>query len=170
MPIATRKTCARGDDFNAVVKIIEQFYHVKHQSIPLLARAAMKTTTTVARIKGGDAKRLAEAGSVRMAFFEDQDFNSRGQIVNFKTSMRATLEENWSALIQTLAPREEAQTYIYVHDLGQKFQVLIVTIERREATVVQATVAPHVLAELMKDPNEMGKTLTQDATLNDGEP
>ena len=49
--LALSKTCARGDDFNAVVKIIEQFYHVKHQSIPLIARAAMKTTRTVARIE-----------------------------------------------------------------------------------------------------------------------
>jgi len=47
-----------------------------------------------------------------------------------------------------------------------KFLVLVVTIERREATVVEATVAPDVLAMLMKDPNEMGKTLTDDAALN----
>jgi hypothetical protein len=26
-------TLARGDDFDAVVKTIEQFYHVKHQSL-----------------------------------------------------------------------------------------------------------------------------------------
>lgn len=33
---------ARGDGFNDAVKMIEQFYHVKHQSIPLLARAGIK--------------------------------------------------------------------------------------------------------------------------------
>jgi len=60
---------ARGDDFDAVVKAIEQFYHVKHQSLPLLARAGMKGTRTVARIKGGDYKRIADAGSVRLVFF-----------------------------------------------------------------------------------------------------
>src|SRR5215207_4331189 len=66
---------ANGDDFNSVVKMIEQFYRVKHVGIPFLAKAGMKVATTAARIKGGEAKRIAEAGSVKLAVFEDQDFN-----------------------------------------------------------------------------------------------
>jgi hypothetical protein len=158
---------AHGDGFNDAVKIIEQFYHVKHQGIPMLARAGMKAVGTAARMKGGDYKRLADAGSVRVAFFEDQNFDSRGQIATFKASMQATLAGTWSPLVQTLAPRNEEQTYIYVRDAANKFHVLIVTIERHEATVVQATVAPEILAQLMKDPGEMGKALTEDATIND---
>jgi hypothetical protein len=158
---------ARGDGFNDVVKIIEQFYHVRHQSIPLLARAGMKAVRTAARIKGGEYKQIAEAGSVRVAFFEDQDFDSHGRIATFKASVQRTLDENWAPLIQTLAPKDEEQNYIYLREAGDKFQLLIVTIERHEATVVQATVAPEILAQLMKDPNEMGKTLTQDATIRD---
>ena len=160
---------ARGDDFDAVVKAIEQFYHVKHESIPLLARAGMKATRTVAQIKGGDYKRLADAGSVRLAIFEDQEFNSRGQIANFKSSMQSTLRDNWSQLIQTLSAKDEEQTYIYVRDAGAKFHVLIITIERREATVVEATVAPDVMAMLMKDPSETGKALANDAAMNEAE-
>src|SRR6266542_2795839 len=98
---------ARGDDFTAVVKLIEQFYHVKHQSIPLMARAAMNAARTTARIKGGDAKHLAEAGSVRVVFFENQDFNSHGQIASFKAAMKTALDQQWSALVQTLLPKEE---------------------------------------------------------------
>jgi len=158
---------ASGDGFNDAVKIIEQFYHVKHRSIPLLARAGMKAVRTAAKIKGGDYKRLAEAGSVRVAFFEDQTFDSRGQIATFKASMYAALAGTWSPLVQTLAPRDEEQTYIYIRDAGNKFHVLVVTIDRHEATVVQTTIAPEILAQLMKDPNEMGKALTEDATIND---
>jgi len=133
---------ARGDGFNEVVKVIEQFYHVKHQNIPLLARAGMKAVRTAARIKGGEYKRLAEAGSVRVAFFEDQNFDSRGQIASFKAVVQTTLNRDWSPLIQTLSPKDEEQTYIYIRDAGNKFHVLVVTIERHGATVVQATVAP----------------------------
>jgi hypothetical protein len=158
---------ARGDGFNDVVKTIEQFYHVKHQSIPLLARAGMKAARTAARLRGGEYKPLADAGSVRVAFFEDQDFDSHGQIAAFKSSMRTTLEVNWSALIQTLSPKTEEQNYIFIRDAGDKFQVLVVSIERRDATVVQATLSPAVLAQLMKDPDEMGKALTEEATIND---
>ena len=162
-------TLARGDDFDAVVKTIEQFYHVKHQSLPLLARAGMKGARTVARISGGDYKRLADAGSVRLVFFEDQEFNSRGRIAGFKASIQNTLNEAWSPLIATLSAKDEEQTYIYIRDAGAKFHVLVVTIERREATVVEATVAPDVLATLMKDPGEIGKTLTDEAAMNEAE-
>jgi hypothetical protein len=167
MVFAPSASLAHGDGFNDAVKLIERFYHVKHQSIPLLARAGMKAVRTAARIKGGEYKQIAEAGSVRVAFFEDQNFDSRGQIASFKASMQTALEREWSTLVQTLAPKDEEQTYIYVRDAGNKFHVLVVTIERHEATVVQATVAPEVLAQLMRDPNEMGKTLTQDATIKD---
>jgi len=157
---------ASGDDFNAVVRAIEQFYHVKHQNIPLLARAGMKAAKTAARIRGGEYKRLAEAGSARVAFFEEQNFDSHGQIAGLKASVKSALSETWSPLVQTLAPKDEEQNYIYVRELGKNFSVLVITIERHEATVVEATVAPQTLAQLMKDPNEMGKALTEDATID----
>src|SRR5437899_3041987 len=91
---------AGGDDFGAVVKAIEQFYHVKHQTLPLLARAGVKAVRTAAKIRGGEYKRIAEAGSIRVAFFEDQTFNSRGNIAAFKASVQSTLSQNWSAVVQ----------------------------------------------------------------------
>ena len=158
---------ARGEGFDAVVKTIEQFYHVKHQSIPLLARAGIKATKTAARIRGGQARQLAEAGSARLAFFEDQDFNSHGRITDFRASINSTLSDGWSPLIQTLAAKDEEQTYVYVRDAGEKFHLLVVTIERREATVVEATVNPKTLAMLMQNPDDLGKAITEDATIND---
>ena len=158
---------ARGDGFNDAVKTIEKFYRVKHQNIPLLARAGMKAVRTAARIKGGTYKKLAEAGSVRVAFFEDQDFDSRGQIASFKAALNNTLIAEWSPLVQTLSPKNEEHTYIYLREAGSKFSLLVVTIERHEAVVVQATVTPEVLAELMKDPEGMGKAVTEDATIID---
>jgi|ERR1700682_1590064 len=158
-----------GDAFGAVVNLIERFYHVKHQSMPLLARASMKAATTAARIKGGEYKPLAEAGSVRIAFFEDQDFNSRGRVTGFKTSLTSAVGETWSPLIQTLSPKDEEQTYIFVRNEGEKFNVLVVTIERREAVVVQVNLQPNTLAMLLRDPNEMGKAITDDATKDDNQ-
>ena len=161
--------CARADrdGFNEAVKLIEQFYHVKHQNIPLLARASMKAVKTAAKIKGGEYKKLAEAGSVRVAFFEEQTFDSRGQIASFKSGVQNLLGDQWSALVQTLAPKTEEQTYVYVRDAGKNFHVLVITIERREATVIQATLAPQILADLLKDPEGMGKAITDEATISD---
>src|SRR6185503_565209 len=119
---------AKGDGFGDVVKLIEQFYHVKHQGIPLLARAGLKTATTVARVSGGPRRQIAEAGSVKVAYFDDQDFRSNGSYVGFKSSMNSLLT-GWSPLIQAASPKEEAQTYIYLRDAGDKFNVMVVTIE-----------------------------------------
>src|ERR1041385_8361876 len=158
---------ADRDGFSEAVKTIEQFYHVKHQNIPFLARAGMKAAKTAAKIRGGEYKKLAEAGSVRVAFFEDQKFDSHGQIASFKSAMQSTLAADWSALVQTLAAKTEEQTYVYIRDGGKNFHVLIITIERTEGTVVQATVAPQILAQLLKSPDEMGRALTDEATQSD---
>ena len=164
---AATGTQAKGDEFGAVVKAIEQFYHVKHQSIPFLARAGMKAATTAARIKGGEYRRLAEAGSIKVAFFEDQDFNSRGGITSFKASLANAIGDTWSPLIQTLSPKNEEQTYIFIRNAGEKINVLVVTLERREGIVVQVNLSPRTLALLMQSPEDMGKAITNDATQND---
>ena len=158
---------AKGDDFNSVVKMIEQFYRVKHVGIPFLAKAGMKVATTAARIKGGQARRLAEAGSIKLAVFEDQDFN--GDFTKFRASLNEALNATWMPLIQTLSAQDEEQVYIFLKDAGQKINVLVITIEQRDATVVQVTLSPKNLALLLKDPEGTGKSITQEATINDQE-
>ncbi|HJP93026.1 MAG TPA: hypothetical protein VJ875_13800 [Pyrinomonadaceae bacterium] len=157
---------AKGDDFGSVVKMIEQFYRVKHEGIPFLAKAGMKTATVAARIKGGNAKRLAEAGSIKLAVFEDQDFG--GDFTKFRASLNDALNSTWMPLIQTLAKNEE-QTYVFLKDVGDKFNVLVITIEQRDATVVQATLSQKNLAILLRDPEGTGKAITEEATIIDQE-
>ncbi len=157
----------KGDDFNSVVKMIEQFYRVKHVGIPFLAKAGMKIGTTAARIKGGQARRIAEAGSIKLAVFEDQDFN--GDFAKFRASLNEALNATWMPLIQTLSPQDEEQVYIFLRDAGEKINVLVITIEQRDATVVQVTLSPKNLALLLKDPEGTGKSITQEATINDQE-
>jgi hypothetical protein len=160
---------ARGDDFSAVVKVIENYYHVKHTGIPFLAKAGIKTARAAARIAGGSKKRLAEAGSVKVAFFEDQEFNSISDIANFRRTLKATLMGNWLPFIQVLSLGDEEQTYIFLREDGAKYNVLVVTIEKRDAAVVQVNLAPQTLAMLMQNPNEMGKAIIDDATTDDNQ-
>jgi hypothetical protein len=158
---------AKGDDFNAVVKMIEQFYHVKHQGIPLLARAGMKTATTIARIKGGTAKRVAEAGTIKLAVFEEGNFKSADGLIAFRSSLNNAMAGAWTPFVQTLSAPSSEQTYIFLREAGDKFHVLVITIEETTATVVQMTVSPKNLALLMRDPENMGHTITEEATIVD---
>lgn len=159
--------CAKGDDFNSVVKMIEQFYGVKHEGIPFLAKAGMKVARTAARIKGGEARRIAEAGSIKLAVFEDQEFN--GEFTKFRRTLNAALNQTWSPLVQTLSATDGEQVYVYLREAGDKFNVLVITIAQREATVVQVTLSPKNLALLLKDPEGTGKAITEEATIIDQE-
>lgn len=167
LAVSTAVVHAKDDDFKSVVKMIEQFYRVKHQGIPFLAKAGMKVATTAARIKGGQAKRIAEAGSVKLAVFEDQDFD--GDFMKFRSSLNNALSETWMPLIQTLSAKGEEQTYIFLRSAGEKFNVLVITIADRDATVVQVTLSPKNLAVLMRDPEGTGKAITEEATIIDQE-
>jgi hypothetical protein len=158
---------AKGDDFGAVVKVVEEFYGVKHKGIPFLAKAGIKTATIAARVAGGSRKRLAEAGSVKVAFFEDQEFKAEGSITDFRGTLKATLAGRWLPFIQVLSLNEGAQTYVFLRDAGPKYTVMVVTVEKHDAVVVQVNLAPQTLAMLMQNPNEMGKAITDDATATD---
>ena len=160
---------SKGDDFNDVVKLVERFYHVKHKGIPFLARAGMKTATTVARLAGGQKRQLAEAGSVKVAYFEDQDFTSSGNFAQFKSTMNAALSTTWSPLVQVASPATDEQTHVYLRESGDKFNVLVLTIEPREACIVQVTLSPRTLAQLMRNPDDMGRSITVEATTEDRE-
>jgi hypothetical protein len=167
LSIAASAVESKGDDFNSVVKLIEQFYGVKHEGIPFLARAGMKVVGTAAKVKGGELKRLAELGSVKVAMFEDQEF--RGDFMKFRVLINDALAETWTPLIQTFSTNDNEQTYIFVQSSGDKFKLLIVTIEANEGTVVQANVSAKNMAQLLKDPEHAGKTITQEATIIDQE-
>jgi hypothetical protein len=72
-------------------------------------------------------------------------------------------------LIQTFSAPAEEQTYIFLRNIGDKTNVLVITIDERDATVVQVTLSQKNLALLLKDPEGTGKAITEEATLNDQE-
>ncbi len=164
LSLSGARAAAKGDNFNDAVKTIERFYRVKHKGIPFLARAGMKTAVTAARIAGGSKRRLAEVGSVKVAYFEDQEFNSEKGPLGFKAQINSALRETWQPLIQVMSPKDEEQVYIFVRDEGEKYKVLVITIDRRDASVVQVTLSPSSLKKLLQDPNDMGRAINAEAT------
>ena len=158
---------AGDDNFDGVIRVIERFYRVKHKGIPFLARAGMKTAVTAARIAGGSKKRLAEVGSVKVAYFEDQDFESGRGIMGFKAVLHSALGSTWRPFVEVASPKSGEQVYIFLRDAGQKFHVMVITIDRRDASVVQVTLSPSTLAKLIQDPEDMGRAINEEATSDD---
>ncbi len=141
---------AKGDDFGTVVKTVEQFYQVKHKSLPFFARVALKGLGVFGHIPVGSTRILKDAGSLKVAYFEDQEFHSSGTFERFRASIDAVLKNTWTPTVQVTRPKHHEQTYIYVRHAGEKVKVMIVNIAEREAGVVQFTLSPKNLAKFIR--------------------
>jgi hypothetical protein len=153
----------KDEGYDRVVRLVETHYRVKRKSVPLLMRAAIKGGRTIARIASSSIPELAEAGSVRLAVFEDQDFSRPTASVPFMSPLRATLSTEWSPLVQLISPDDNEQTYIYMREAGEKFKLLVININQRNATVLELKLNPETLIKLIQDPEVMGKTLADEA-------
>lgn len=155
---------AKGDDFNSIVKMIEQFYGVKHEGIPFLAKAGIKVGRTAARIKGGTARQVAEAGSIKLAVFEGQNF--AGDFTKFRSTLNNALNATWIPVVQVLDGKPSEQNYIFVREAGDKFNVLLISIEEHDGAVIQATLSEKNFARLLKDPEGTARALTDEANID----
>ena len=165
--LALPPTCAarapKDDGYDAAAKLVENHYKVKRKNVSLLARAAIKGGRAAARIASSSIPELAEAGSVRLAVFEDQDFSRPAPGTPFMGALRAALPAEWSPLVQLLSPEDDEQTYVYMREAGEKFKLLVVQIGRRDAAVLEIKLRPETLVKLIQDPDILGKTLTDEA-------
>jgi hypothetical protein len=164
--LALPPTCAARapkDGYEEAVKLVETHFKVRRKNVPLLARAAIKGGRAVARIASGSIPELAEAGSVRLAVFEDQDFSRTALGASFMSALQTTLPAEWSPLVQLLSPEDGEQTYVYMREAGEKFKLLVVQIGRRDAAVLEIKLRPETLVRLIQDPDVLGKTLAEEA-------
>ncbi len=88
----------KGDDFSDVVKLVERFYHVKHKGIPFLARAGMKTATTVARLAGGQKASTGRSGQRQSRLFRGSGFHCQRKLRAVQVDHEAALTTSWSPL------------------------------------------------------------------------
>ena len=156
---ATTIVLAKDEGFNAVVKLIESHYRVKHKSMGFAERMGMKLARVGAKIASADY------GNFKVAIFEDQDFsNPRTGVFEFNNAMRSALEPDWMPLVQVRSMEAGEYTYIYTREAGDKFKLLVVTIGRRDGTVVQVDVSEKKFFKLLNDPERMGKTMNEETT------
>ncbi|HEV7859473.1 MAG TPA: hypothetical protein VGO91_12710 [Pyrinomonadaceae bacterium] len=146
---------AQTAEYGSVVKLVESHFHVKHKGTPFIANLAVK----VVRPRG--------VRDFKLATFEDQDFSAPGADTEFGLAVRRLLTPTWQPLVQTRNRRDGEQTYVYLREAGDNFKVMVVTIERRDATVLQAEVSPQALVKWIKDPEKMGRELRDGAESNE---
>jgi hypothetical protein len=155
LTLAPAASLAGDESFSSVVKHIKSNYHAKQQGFfgaMMLARFAVKF------IKPAGVKNF------KAVLLKDLDYSEAPGPGNgqFHSFIRNKIDLRWTPLVQYSSPREKQWTYVYVTREKEDVQLLVVTLQQKDAVVLQAKFSPAKLVEFMNNPQIMGITLNSD--------
>lgn len=149
---AGQKALADDKSFSSVVKHIESQYNGKRQG-------------TYGGVTFGRflVKMIKPAGvkNFKVVIFKTVEFpdGSRSRGLKFHAGVRSLIHKEWTPLVQYSSPAERQWTYVYAHYLTKDVKVLVVTLQKEQAFVVQTKFSPEKLIEFMNNPKIMGISL-----------
>jgi hypothetical protein len=148
---------AFADDksYSQVVKHIKSSYRAKQQGFfgaMMLARLAVKIIQP------------AGVKNFKVTMLRELDYSDGPSPASkaFQAYLREKITPNWTPLISYSAPRERQWTYVYSTQEKDDIKLLIVTVQKQDAVVVQTKFSPSKLAEFMNNPQIMGISLNSD--------
>jgi hypothetical protein len=155
LTLAPAASLAGDESFSSVVKHIKSNYHAKQQGFfgaLMLARFAVKI------IKPAGVKNF------KVVLLKDLDYSEAPGPGNgqFHSLIRNKIDPRWTPLVQYSSPREKQWTYVYVTREKEDVQLLVVTLQQKDAVVLQTKFSPAKLVEFMNNPQIMGITLNSD--------
>ncbi|MEO6726004.1 MAG: VWA domain-containing protein [Blastocatellia bacterium] len=141
---------AKGRGFNDLVSHLEKNYRAKRTKVPMLGLANFAIRIV----------RPAGVKGFKLAVFEDQDFSSRAETTSFHQVMRQSYNKDWSPLVQINSKRDgNSRTFIYVKQSKKDIEFAMVTIEEREAVLLQVKFNPDAASRFLENPRIMGISL-----------
>ena len=162
LTLAPAAAQAGDESFSSVVKHIKSNYHAKQQGFfgaMMLARFAVKI------IKPAGVKNF-KAVLLRDLDYSEAPSPKGGQFHSF---IQTKIDPRWTPLVQYSSPREKQWTYVYITSEKEDVKLLVVTLQRKDAFVVQTKFSPAKLVEFMNNPQIMGITLNSDNRSRDQE-
>ncbi len=128
-------------DFNGLVRNIEKQYGVHHTHIPMLGLVMF-----FAKPKG--------VHTLKIATFED--FHAQREV--FGPEVQRMIEEHfgsaWKPMVRTWS-RDGESAFVYVNTGSEKVEMLIVSLDTSDATVVELKVDPSAMDEWLDEPDKM---------------
>ncbi|MGI9034660.1 MAG: hypothetical protein ACR2GD_01350 [Pyrinomonadaceae bacterium] len=140
---------ANDKEYDALVRHLKTKYKAKKVKIPFmfLARAAIKMA------------RPAGVKSFNLTIFEGLNFSPATLDEEMQSAMRNSLGADWSPIIRVRSRGSGAQVYMYMREAGADLKIMLVTIDKENATVIRATFSPEKLAEFINNPRIFGISL-----------
>lgn len=158
--LAPTMALAGDESFSSVVKHIKSHYHAKQQGFfgaMMLARFAVKI------IKPAGVKNF------KVALLRDLDYSGAPgpQGGQFHSFIRTKIDPVWTPLVQYSSPREKQWSYVFVAREKEDVKLLVVTLQAKDAVVLQTKFSPDKLVEFMNNPQIMGISLNSDTKAKD---
>ena len=145
---------ALADDksYSQVIKQIKSSYRAKQQGffgMMVLARFAVKV------IKPAGVKNF------KITMLRELDYSAGPppESKEFHAFLRSQIGPEWMPLVTYSAPRERQWTYVYALQEKEDVKLLVVTVQKQDAFVLQAKFNPAKLAEFINNPQIMGISL-----------
>ena len=152
LTLAPAAALAGDESFSSVVKHIKSNYHGKQQGFfgaMMVARFAVKM------IKPAGVKNFKLVYLKDLAYSEGPS-PTTGQ---FNSFIQSKIDSRWTPLVQYSSPREKQWTYVYITRENDDVKVLVVTLQKQDAVVLQTKFSPAKLVEFMNNPQIMGISL-----------
>jgi hypothetical protein len=152
LTLAPVASLAGDESFSSVVKHIKSSYHAKQQGFfgaMMLARFAVKL------VKPAGVKNF------KVVLLRDLDYSEAPETrsAHFHSFIQSKIDPIWTPLVQYSSPREKQWTYVYVTREKEDVKLLVVTLQRKDAVVLQTKFSPAKLVEFMNNPQIMGISL-----------
>jgi hypothetical protein len=137
---------AAGDrQFDAIVRRIEAHYH--HKPAHFMGFASFIANRT----------RPEGIKNLRFAVFEDLDPSLSPPGNDFAEFVKHVAEPEFHPFVRVLSRRDGEQTLVFARPVGEDFELLVVCLERDEATVVKMRLNPEAMSEWVDEPVDQAR-------------
>jgi hypothetical protein len=157
LALALLASVALADDksYSQVIKQIKSNYRAKQQGffgMMALARFAVKV------VKPAGVKNF------KITMLRELDYSAGPppESREFQPFLRSQIAPEWMPLISYSAPRERQWTYVYAVQEKEDIKLLVVTVQKQDAFVLQAKFSPAKLTEFINNPQIMGISFKDD--------
>jgi hypothetical protein len=136
---------AQGKAYKEIVNHLQSNYQAKKVKIPFmwLAKIAVKVV------------RPAGVKSFDVTLFENLTFKRATLDTEMQSALKNSLGEEWSPIIR-IRSKDGEQVYAYMKEEGDNVRLMLVSIDKDNATVVRAKFNADKFIEFLNNPKIMG--------------
>jgi hypothetical protein len=145
--LAPGRASAGDNSFSSVVRHIKSTYRARQQGFfgaMMLARFAVKVV------------RPAGVKNFKVVYLRNLDFSDQPGRTEFQAAAKNVISSEWQPLVQYNSIKENQYTHVYYTQEKEHVKLLVVTLQKNEAIIVQTKFSPEKLGKFIDDPRIMG--------------